>query len=209
MSLKNNLHKKHIFILLVALSFAVLYIIDFSQSYGQMQNINITQGVASGDVTNSSAIIWSRSNENAIMNVEYSNNKNMQNPVLVTQPVNQSSDFTGHVKIDNLNPDTLYFYRVWFSNDNNPSNNTSIHSNYINGTFKTAPSASSFKNSISFVIAGDLGGQGFCRKADAQYSIFSVMKSLAPDFFIFNGDQILETGIVLKMVLLMQQVGKI
>jgi alkaline phosphatase D len=190
LSIKNNLYKKHNIILIVILSFAVLYIINFPEIYGQIHNINITHGVASGDATNSSAIIWSRSNENAIMNVEYSNNKNMQNPVLVTQPVNESSDFTGHVKIDNLHPDTMYFYRVWFSNDNKPSNNTPIHSNYINGTFKTAPSASSFKPSISFVIGGDLGGQNFCRKTDAQYSIFSVMKSLAPDFFIFNGDQI-------------------
>jgi len=155
----------------------------------EIYSLNITHGVASGDVTNSSAIIWSRANENAIMDVEFSNNKNMQSPVLVTQPVNQSSDFTGHIKIDNLNPDTIYFYRVWFSG-NNLSNNASIHSSYVKGTFKTAPSISSFKNSIGFVIGGDLGGQGFCRKADTQYSIFSVMKSLAPDFFIFNGDQI-------------------
>ncbi len=46
--------------------------------------------MASGDVTNSSAIIWSRANENSIMNVEYSNHKNMQTPVLVTQPVCES-----------------------------------------------------------------------------------------------------------------------
>jgi alkaline phosphatase D len=110
----------------------------FSQSYGLRHSINITHGVASGDVTNSSSIIWSRANESAIMNLEYSNNKNMQTPVLVTQPVNQSSDFTGHIKIDNLNPDTMYFYRIWFSG-NNSSTNASIHSSYINGTFKTAP----------------------------------------------------------------------
>src|SRR6476469_8534305 len=100
----------------------------------EIYSLNITHGVASGDVTNSSAIIWSRANENAIMDVEFSNNKNMQNPILFTQPVNQSLDFTGHIKIDNLHPDTLYFYRVWFSG-NNSTNNSSTHSNYINGTF--------------------------------------------------------------------------
>ncbi|MGN6348359.1 MAG: PhoD-like phosphatase N-terminal domain-containing protein, partial [Candidatus Nitrosocosmicus sp.] len=152
MAFKHKIHNECIIVLFIALSFAVLNILDFSQSYGQKYGISITHGVASGDVANSSAIIWSRSNQSAIMDVEYSNNKNMLNPVLVTQPVNQSSDFTGHVKLDNLNPDTQYFYRTWFS-DNNPS----IHSNYINGTFKTAPSASSFKPSISFVVAGDLG----------------------------------------------------
>jgi len=123
------------------------------------------------------------------MNIEYSHNKNMQNALLITQPVNQNTDFTGHVKIDNLNSNTQYFYRVWFS-DQHTFINIPIHSNYINGTFKTAPSASSFEPSISFVIGGDLGGQDFCRKADSQYSIFSVMKSLAPDFLVFNGDQI-------------------
>ena len=46
------------------------------------------------------------------------------------------------------------------------------------------------KKHFTFVIGGDLGGQRYCKRVNLGYPIFSIMKALSPDFFIFNGDQI-------------------
>lgn len=85
----------------------------------QKTNLFITHGVASGDVTDHSAVIWSHANKQAQMHVEYDTNSNFSSsskPLTITTPnVNETTDFTGHAKIDGLRPDTLYYYRVWFT----------------------------------------------------------------------------------------------
>lgn len=67
-------------------------------------------------------------------------------------------------------------------------NNTSYPS--ITGQFQTAPDSKYQKDVISFIVGGDLGGQKYCQRIGLGYPIFSVMRNLSPDFFIFNGDQI-------------------
>ena len=150
-------------------------------------------GIASGDVKNDSAIIWSRSNADSIMNVEYRNssslNHSSSNPILQTE-VNSLTNYTGHLKLTNLVPNTNYYYTVWFSD----INNSSIKSENITGKFKTAPNPDSEVKQINFIIGGDLAGSSdnktLCRQVDIGYPIFSIMKAVNPDFFIFNGDQI-------------------
>ena len=171
--------------------------------------ISITDGIASGDVTNQSAIIWSRANAQALMHAQYDTNLSFLHAKSKTVLVDKTTDFTGHIKLDSLTPDTLYYYRIWFSslydnNDSKPSFSPSSSiritaSDYMTGNFKTAPnhligSSNNTVRPISFVIGGDLGGQNYCRRMGTGgiqgYPIFSIMQSLSPDFFIFNGDQI-------------------
>jgi alkaline phosphatase D len=171
-------------------------------------SFEITHGIASGDVTDQSAIIWSRVNDQpAQMNVEYDTNANFTNPLSKTAQANSTTDFTAHAKLDGLKPDTQYYYRVWFTgsdvenNNINSNNNLSATSNIAEqievGTFRSAPSSNMTTNSslISFIWSGDLGGQNYCRKADdGGYSIFKSMQSLNADFFIANGDMIYADG---------------
>jgi len=155
-------------------------------SYAQSNTLYLTHGIASGDVTDNSAIIWARANKEAQMNVEYDNVFNFSKAMIKTTIVNKSTDFTGHIKLDNLTSDKAYYYRVWLSTlgkDNNNKNASLI------GKFKTAPYELS-NRTVKLIIGGDLGGAELCRRVDIGYSIFSVMKTLSPDFFIFNGDQI-------------------
>ena len=100
---------------------------------------------------------------------------------------NQTTDYTAYVKLERLSPDTLYYYRVWFSNKSD-----SLNSGTLTGSFRTAPDSSfSSTKPLSFIFAADLGGQKHCRQADnGGYSIFEKMKELSPDFFIANGDMI-------------------
>jgi alkaline phosphatase D len=190
----------------VTLAFLVLSEIIFFYPlfiYAQQNtNLFITHGVASGDVTDHSAVIWSRANKQAQMHVEYDTNSNFSSTSksLTITPINinETTDFTRHTKIHGLRPDTLYYYRVWFTTTpgqdikNNESSKGSIvsdSSSSITGTFRTSPENSTSKTA-RFVIGGDLGGHRYCRRVDLGYPIFSIIKALSPDFFIFNGDQI-------------------
>jgi alkaline phosphatase D len=159
----------------------------------------ISYGTASGDVTNHSAVIWAKVNREAQMYVQYDTNLQFSShPKSQTVLANQTTDFTGHAKLEGLSPNTRYYYRVWFSAASQERENASIVSDAIVGSFKTAPDYSSLllsqssnsQPNISFIFSADLGGQKYCRQVDKGYSIFSKMKELSPDFFIANGDMI-------------------
>ena len=122
------------------------------------------------------------------MYVQYTNSSEFypSDPQVIVA-VNDSSDYTGHAKIDRLNSNTEYKYRVWFSGENEAGG--SVLSKSIEGRFITAPSELTSK-SLKLVVGGDLGGSMYCRRPGIGYSIFSVINALSPDRFLFNGDQI-------------------
>lgn len=164
-------------------------------------NLTVTHGIASGDVTDQSAIIWSRANKNSQMNVMYDTDPGFKNPTLINTKniVNGTTDYTSAIRLQLLEPNTIYYYRVWFSD---PNNTTSV-SNSEYGKFVTAPAVNptgtndlnASAEEITFVWGGDLGGQMYCRNAnDGGYSIFRAMNSLHPDFFVANGDMIYADG---------------
>ena len=167
-----------------------------AQQQTNSNNLFITHGVASGDVTEHSAVIWSRTNKQAQMHVEYDADLNFSQPKSAkTALANQTTDFTTHAKLEGLSPNTLYYYRVWFSSLSSSENkNRSVVSDAMIGSFRTPPDSLSVDDTdnpiISFIFAADLGGQLYCRQIDKGYSIFSKMKELSPDFFIANGDMI-------------------
>ena len=169
-------------------------------AFAQNDNRNklvITDGVASGDVTDNSAIVWSRTNASALMHVQYDTNLSSSHAKSKILLIDKSTDFAGHIKLDSLSPDTIYYYRVWFSSASDSTNNTtkslSTRPDSMLGSFRTAPDNLT-SEPVSFVVGGDLGGQNYCRRDGTGgirgYPIFSIMQSLSPDFFIFNGDQI-------------------
>ena len=179
-------------ILLVSVILALLIsgniITYYVPIHAQKTNSTIKYGIASGDVTSHSAVIWSRTNRLSYMHVDYDSNSTFLHPKNQTAIANQTTDFTGHAKLENLIPDTTYYYRVWFSSIGDV-NNRSLNSTL--GSFHTAPSPDHSSNrTLSFIIGGDLGGSRLCKRVGLGYPIFSVMNPLSPTFFIFNGDQI-------------------
>jgi alkaline phosphatase D len=200
---------REVMIVMMAISMVVILILNnnaFAQNNNDSNKLVITDGIANGDVTDNSAIIWSRANAQALMHVQYDVNSSFSHAKSKTQIVDKSTDFAGHIKLDSLSPDALYYYRVWFSPASENVNTTNIGKNPSSllptsdsmiGSFRTAPSSgadSTNNRTISFVVGADLGGQNYCRRDGTGgiqgYPIFSIMQSLSPDFFIFNGDQI-------------------
>ena len=171
-------------------------ITTFAATENNSNSLIISHGIASGDVTDDSAVVWSRSNREAQMHVEYDTNSNFSQPKSANTATlnNQTTDYTAHVKLEGINPDTLYYYRAWFSTPPlfQANKTVSLTSNTLTGSFRTSPDPSLSSNKpISFIFAADLGGQKHCRQVDkGGYSIFEKMKEMSPDFFIANGDMI-------------------
>jgi phosphodiesterase/alkaline phosphatase D-like protein len=109
-------------------------------------SLNISHGIASGDITDDSAVVWSRSNREAQMYVEYDTNSNFSQPKSTNTATlnNQTTDYTTHVKLEGLSPDTLYYYRVWFSTPlpSQANKTTSLTSDTLAGSFRTSPEPS-------------------------------------------------------------------
>lgn len=148
-------------------------------------SLRITHGIASGDVTATSVVIWSRASGDAHMVVEYTSVTDPSRPLLrQTSPsVDARSDFTGKVLLERLTPDTRYLYWVRFVG----SDGTEVVSE--TGQFKTAP-ADDTARAVSFVWWGDVAGQGYCRDPERGYALFNQMARLAPDVAIANGDAV-------------------
>ncbi|MGG3562701.1 glycerophosphodiester phosphodiesterase family protein [Neobacillus rhizosphaerae] len=141
-----------------------------------LDNPFISHGVASGDITDSSAILWARTNEKARVQFEISTDSSFKHDTIVkTSRADVEHDFTVNVNATGLKPDTTYFYRAH-----------AISSKYtVNGSFKTAPEENSLKP-LTMVWGGDTGGQGEI----PPFNSFKAMSALNPDFFLFSGDTI-------------------
>ncbi len=140
----------------------------------------LPHGVASGEVSITSATIWARTNGESAFTVEYATQPNFATVVgMQTATVSAATDFAGTVTLTALQPATRYYYRV-----RSPSSDAQ---DAASGDFTTAPLATR-KQDVTFLWGGDLGGQGFCRQPD--YAIFAPMTALKADFFIFGGDTI-------------------
>ena len=145
------------------------------------------QGVASGDVTDASAVLWTRANHAAVLKLEVSSNPSFALPHAFAQAAFAlpGQDFTVKVTATGLDPDTPYFYRWRFGNTVSET-----------GEFRTAPIATTVA-SARFAFTGDsdgtlLGGVPFFNNFEA----LDAARAEGLDFFVYLGDQIYSDSFV-------------
>ncbi len=138
------------------------------------------QGVASGDVTSRSAIVWTRTDRAAELLLEVSERDDFAQPVKISVETVEARDFTVQVVIGDLEPSTTYHYRFRAAGSETGG---------AQGSLTTAPEAND-DVLARFLVGGDVGGQGYCRHVEEGYPIFKPMADLKADFFIANGDMI-------------------
>jgi alkaline phosphatase D len=145
----------------------------------------IPYGIASGDITQGSAVIWSRSDRPARMLVEYADNDTFRNPKQIRGLVAlAASDYTARLTLTGLPTGQSVFYRVRFQD----LDDEKLISAPTNGSFRTVPKTG---KDISFVWGGDTAGQGWGINPDfGGMRIYEAMRRLKPDFFIHSGDTI-------------------
>jgi alkaline phosphatase D len=165
------------------LAFVAFGMLSSFQSASARTEPQITHGVASGDVTPSSAVIWARADKVAEMRVEVDTDPGFSDPRIATASNSVESDFTAQVEVTDLQPATGYAFRVRFVDSSGNA------SRFEEGSFHTAPESDSH-SPVSFVMVGDLAGQSYCRPVEGGYEFYARMEELSPDFWIANGDMI-------------------
>jgi len=146
-------------------------------------NGTLTHGVASGEVTDGSALVWFRTAGPAKARVEWTpDSADGDAGVLRSVPLATSHehDFTAAVRLDGLRPGTRYRYRVL-------TGEARIEAG--TGRFVTATD-SAVSQPVTFLWSGDLGGQGHCRDQQTGYRVFDTMLQREPTFVLVLGDTI-------------------
>src|SRR5262249_38063431 len=116
---------------------------------------SIPYGVASGDVTSDTAVIWSRTNRPSRMLVEYATTESFKPSRLVQGPAALAvSDFTARVELTDLPAGQEIFYRVTFQALADPK----MLSAPVLGHLRTAPIQ---RRDVTFAWSGDTAGQGW------------------------------------------------
>ncbi len=154
---------------------------------GAGSDLQFPFGVASGEVTESSAVLWTAANQETALKVEVFDNANLMPPKAFQATVRSeaSQDFTAKVTATGLEPDTTYYYRWRRGNRRSDI-----------GTFRTAPLPSSAAD-LRFTFSGDsdgslLGGVPFFN----DFETLDAARAENGDFFIYLGDQIYSDSFV-------------
>jgi alkaline phosphatase D len=159
----------------------------------------LPQGIAVGDVSATSAVLWVRTDGPATVQVEWaapslwekvSKLGTAMAPVPRTAELvaTADTDYTLSIPLAGLAPATRYRYHVLITRGGD-----SPHSGKprlaARGELTTLPGADT-SVPVTFAWSADLGGQGRCRQGAGGYPIFDVMQRQNLDFFLFLGDTI-------------------
>jgi alkaline phosphatase D len=145
----------------------------------------IACGLASGDVSHGSAVVWARADRPARMRVECSTHESFKTIVAIaSSDALPDHDFTSKVLLEGLPPGQEIFYRVRFEE----TGGSGISGETQAGHFRTAPAG---EGAVSFVWSGDTAGQGWgIDPSRGGMRTYKTMLENRPDFFIHSGDHI-------------------
>lgn len=157
----------------------------------------VSHGLATGDVTSDSALVWFRTDGPAQVEVRFAAVKDWEQVELggaqhqslrqtVSFSTKEEQDFTAKVPLTGLVPATRYRYDVRTIQPAEPPESTAIT---LQGEFITAPSSDE-SVPTTFLWSADLGGQHHCRDEQTGYPIFDILRAQKPDFMILLGDLI-------------------
>ena len=143
--------------------------------------VSFPEGVASGDVTSTRAVLWTKTDTATNIKVEGWTNAELSGPKAFQGKMKTSAARDHTVKIDQggLTPNTQYWYR--FKKDEEVSDV---------GTFKTAP-ASNVSADVDFTWSGD--SDGFKVNGVNPFNNWETLTAAQnenADFFIYLGDTI-------------------
>ncbi len=154
-----------------------------AQTTSDRNRPNITSGVASGDVTTDSAILWSRTDRPARMIVDVSTRESFADSRRVVGPdALEVHDYTAKLRLRDLPPGERIFYRVRFQDLSNRRRLSAP----VAGQLVLPPPDD---RDITFLWSGDTAGQGYgIDPARGGMLTYDTMRRLTPDFFVHSGD---------------------
>jgi alkaline phosphatase D len=149
-------------------------------AHADTPQIQFIHGVASGDVTSESAVLWGQTDKDSLLNVQVSKHPNFKKLDFEgSVHATVDSDFTAKSLAEGLKPNTLYYYRFTAG-----STTSEI------GTFKTSPLEGK-KADVHFTWSGDtdvskINGNRYF----GDWLSLNAISFENPDFFIYLGDTI-------------------
>jgi len=176
----NRLRLLRVLVSLVFASFFLLAAAPASQ-------VEFLEGVASGEVTHQSAVLWTRASQATAIKVEVFDNDELEPPKVFQQTVRTTpgSDLTAKVIATGLDPETRYWYQWRRGNQRSRV-----------GTFRTAPDPSEVED-VRFTFSGDsdgslLNGAPFFN----HFEVLDAVRAEESDFFVYLGDLIYSDSFV-------------
>ena len=164
----------------------------------------VSHGVATGDVTSRSALVWFRTDGPAegevhfgtVQDWERSAPKGQQESSVKTIHFTskKEQDFTLKIALERLLPAMPYRYDIRIIE---PAQSSLGIAGIAQGEFTTAPSVED-SIPVTFMWSADIGGQNRCRDEQAGYPIFDVMRLQNPDFMILLGDLVYSDDVCLS-----------
>jgi alkaline phosphatase D len=143
----------------------------------------ITHGVASGDVFQDRATIWSRCDRPAEMFVEWATTSSFKDAHRVGSPyAGEGTGFTAQVELRGLPPGQRIVYRVWFEVGRR------YRSRPAYGSFRSAPAV---PRDVTLGWSADVVGQGWgINREWGGLRGFETLRRAGLDFFVHCGDTI-------------------
>ncbi|MCU1517352.1 MAG: alkaline phosphatase, partial [Pseudarthrobacter sp.] len=183
--------------------------------------LTLPSGIATGDVTSDSAVLWSRASGAGRMTAvlravddggQVLRGRGAFERVLRGPRATQASDFTAKIHAGNLPSNTRFALEISFEDDGGAAGET------VSGSFRTAPDAGTVNGKgrtggtsnggdvpasygQSFVWTGDTAGQGWgINEEIGGMRGYRAMHQTRPDFFIHSGDTIYADGPIAETV---------
>ncbi|GKV72712.1 alkaline phosphatase [Pseudarthrobacter sp. NCCP-2145] len=177
--------------------------------------LTLPSGIATGDVTSDSAVLWSRASGPGRMTAvlravddggEVLRGRGAFERVMRGPRATQACDFTAKIHAGNLPSNTRFALDISFEDDGGAAGES------VRGTFRTAPDAGTYNgrgrtggtgngggvpssSAQSFVWTGDTAGQGWgINEEIGGMRGYRAMHQTRPDFFIHSGDTVYADG---------------
>jgi alkaline phosphatase D len=167
---------------LICAGVAALVVAAGSAAPPDRDTVVVTHGVAAGDVTATTAVLWARADREAVLHVRVSGGAHRRVPPTTATA---ARDFTARVRVVGLRPNTSYRYRVWFSRAAPGVGRGDAAA----GSFRTAP-ADGVAAPVRLAFGGDISGQNVCRHSVEGIPIAETIAGWRPDVFVGLGDMI-------------------
>jgi alkaline phosphatase D len=151
--------------------------------------VAVPYGVQVGDLLGDRAIVWSRADRAARMEVRWATTESMADAVAApVVDALEDRDFAAKVDLAGLPAGQRVFYEASFLD----LADLKGRSMPVRGSFVTPPRE---RRDVRFVWSGDTVGQGWGINPDlGGMRIYTAMREVEPDFFIHSGDTIYADG---------------
>ena len=165
--------------------------------------LTLPSGIATGDVTTGSGVLWSRASGPGLLVANLLAVDDDGSPlrggrafqrVLRGSAASESTDFTARINAEHLPAGTRFTVSLHFEDADGNAGETA------QGSFSTAPGTGQLSSGRaargqSFVWSGDTAGQGWgINEEIGGMRGYAAMHATAPDFFIHSGDTIYADG---------------